>query len=157
MSWPGDGRTDAITQLLNVLGSQLHTLGVRFAAREDLHATDVQALSHLAMAGGSLTAGDLARSLELSTGATTRLVDRLEAVGHVARHTDPEDRRRRTIAVTPQALETAASFFGAIADTMRTALQDYSDDDLTIIERFLADVIAATATPPPVRDELPGT
>ena len=41
--------------LLHELGHHLHAVGIRFAAREALHPTDVQALSVLALAGGQLT------------------------------------------------------------------------------------------------------
>ena len=121
----------------------MHAVGTRFAARESLHATDVQALSALALAGGHLGAGELARSLELSSGATTRLIDRLERVGHVERSTDPRDRRRRVVAITTSAQSTAGEFFGSLAATMERVLAPYSPAEREIIRRFLADVVSA--------------
>jgi DNA-binding MarR family transcriptional regulator len=143
----GDRRADTreITELLHVLGAHMHGLGVRFAAREHLHTTDAQALSHLALAGGRLTVGALARELELSTGATTRLVDRLEAVGHVTRLQDPDDRRRRQVAMSDAAAATAGSFFGAVAARIETMLDGYDEAELATIRRFLLDVIDRTA------------
>lgn len=41
----------------------------------------------------SLSAGELARAVALSSGGATRLIDRLEATGLVARRTDARDRR----------------------------------------------------------------
>lgn len=132
-----------IVELLNQLGSHMHAMGTRFAARESLHATDVQALSALAMAGGHLGAGELARSLELSSGATTRLIDRLERVGHVERSTDPHDRRRRVVAITPSAQSTAGEFFGSLAVTLERVLAPYSPEEREVLRRFLAEVVAA--------------
>ena len=128
--------------LLHELGHHLHAVGIRFAAREALHPTDVQALSVLAMAGGQLTAGELARSLELSTGATTRLVDRLEQVGHVTRFADEVDRRRRHVAISPTAMATAGSFFGRLATVLDTVVAHYDEPEQATIRRFLTEVIA---------------
>lgn len=132
-----------IVELLQQLGAHMHAVGSRFAARESLHATDVQALSTLAMAGGHLGAGELARSLELSSGATTRLIDRLERVGHVARSTDPDDRRRRVVAITTSAQTTAGEFFGALAQTIEEVLAPYSPQEREVLRRFLSEVVAA--------------
>lgn len=140
---PDDPSGRAIVELLQQLGAHMHAVGTRFAAREDLHATDVQALSALAMAGGHLGAGELARSLELTSGATTRLIDRLERVGHVARTTDPDDRRRRVISITTSAQTTAGAYFGSIAATIAAALEPYGEEEREIVERFLTDVIEA--------------
>lgn len=58
-----------------------------------LGATDYQASSILDL-DGPMTAGELASRLGLSTGATTRLIDRLEHSGYVRRTRDTHDRRR---------------------------------------------------------------
>jgi DNA-binding MarR family transcriptional regulator len=131
--------------LLHELGHHLHAVGIRFAVREALHPTDVQALSVLALAGGQLTAGELARSLELSTGATTRLVDRLERVGHVTRHADEADRRRRHVAISPTAMATAGDFFGRLAEVLDQVVDHYADDEQATIRRFVTEVIAVVS------------
>ncbi|MFU8840057.1 MAG: MarR family winged helix-turn-helix transcriptional regulator [Nitriliruptoraceae bacterium] len=141
-----DPSARAIVELLQQLGSHMHAVGTRFAAREALHGTDVQALSALAMAGGHLGAGELARSLELTSGATTRLIDRLERVGHVARTTDPADRRRRVVTLTTSAQTTAGAYFGAIATTIAAALEPYGPEEREVVRRFLADIIEAMET-----------
>ncbi|SDS78112.1 MarR family winged helix-turn-helix transcriptional regulator [Microlunatus soli] len=58
-----------------------------------LGATDLYAMNLLAL-GGSMTSGALARRTGLTTGATTRLIDRLEKTGHLRRVIDPADRRK---------------------------------------------------------------
>lgn len=63
------------------------------ADRVGLSATDYQA-SNLLDLDGPMTNGELARRLRLSSGATTRLVDRLVAEGIAERTTDPADRRK---------------------------------------------------------------
>src|SRR6266545_2986227 len=59
----------------------------------DLHATDLYALNILELAG-PMTPGELGTRTGLTTGPTTRLVDRLEAAGYVRRAPDPGDRRK---------------------------------------------------------------
>jgi DNA-binding MarR family transcriptional regulator len=133
-----------IVELLHELGTHMHGLGARFAEREHLHTTDAQALSHLAMHGGRLTVGALARELDLSTGATTRLVDRLAAVGHVTRIPDPDDRRRRHVAMSETAAAAAGGFFGDLAARIDTVLAGHDEDELRVIAGFLRRVIEET-------------
>ena len=139
---PVDGAT-SVPELLHHLGTHMHAIGSRFAASEQLHPTDVQALSILAMHGGQLTTGSLARELELSTGATTRLVDRLEKVGHVARHADAADRRRRLVAITPDAAATAGAFFGRLGSLVDEVLDAHPVQEQQVIRRFLIELVRA--------------
>jgi DNA-binding MarR family transcriptional regulator len=59
----------------------------------DLGATDLYALNILELAG-AMTPGELGARTGLTTGPTTRLIDRLEAAGYVRRVPDPGDRRK---------------------------------------------------------------
>ncbi|HSK24332.1 MAG TPA: MarR family transcriptional regulator [Egicoccus sp.] len=145
--------SEAIVALLHAFGTQMHAVGSRFAAREDLHPTDLQALSRLAQAAGPMTAGDLARSLELSTGATTRLVDRLERMGHVERTTDDDDRRRRRIAVSPRARATAGGYFGELSRRIERIIDTMDAPDRDIVAAFLAALVATMETPAVPDDE----
>ena len=51
-----------------------------------------------------LSPGDLAAQLELSTGAMTNRLDRLEAAGLARREPDPDDRRALIVRLTPTGL-----------------------------------------------------
>ncbi|WP_125612263.1 MarR family winged helix-turn-helix transcriptional regulator [Specibacter cremeus] len=82
-------------QYLDAVG--LH--GMAAAEAAGLQPTEWYALSLIALTGG-ITAGDLAVRAGLTTGATTRLIDRLEKAGHVRRTTDPADRRRVMVEAT---------------------------------------------------------
>jgi len=48
----------------------------------------------------SMRVGDLARSLRITVGGTSKLVDRMEEAGLVAREPDPDDRRASRVALT---------------------------------------------------------
>lgn len=58
-----------------------------------LGATDLYALNILELSG-AMTPGQLGARTGLTTGPTTRLIDRLEAAGYVRRAADPGDRRK---------------------------------------------------------------
>ncbi|WP_307817788.1 MarR family winged helix-turn-helix transcriptional regulator [Nocardia acididurans] len=58
-----------------------------------LGATDFYALNILEL-NGSMTPGELGAKTGLTTGPTTRLIDRLEQAGYVRRAADPGDRRK---------------------------------------------------------------
>src|SRR3954467_9124672 len=51
--------------------------------------------------GAGLSMGAIAQERVLTTGGVTRLVDRMEAAGLVARDENPGDRRGRLITLTP--------------------------------------------------------
>jgi DNA-binding MarR family transcriptional regulator len=59
----------------------------------DLGATDLYALNILELAG-PMTPSELGARTGLTTGPTTRLIDRLEAAGYVKRTPDLDDRRK---------------------------------------------------------------
>lgn len=58
-----------------------------------LGATDLYALNILELSG-AMTPGELGARTGLTTGPTTRLIDRLEEGGYVRRVADPNDRRK---------------------------------------------------------------
>jgi hypothetical protein len=84
--------------------------------------TDYQALNLLELRGPQ-SPGDLSATLGLTTGATTRLVDRLVAAGYAERAADPHDRRKVTVeaTATPPGLTTLlAGVRGGIAEYVGT-------------------------------------
>jgi DNA-binding MarR family transcriptional regulator len=62
------------------------------ARRFGVGAAEFKAMDHI-QASGSITPGQLADRMALSSGAVTALIDRLEALGWVRREPHPSDRR----------------------------------------------------------------
>ena len=52
--------------------------------------------------GFAMSPGELGEALDLSSGAMTNRLDRLEAAGLVAREPDPDDRRALIVRLTPE-------------------------------------------------------
>jgi DNA-binding MarR family transcriptional regulator len=70
------------------------------------------------------TIRDLAEQLQLVHHSVVELVDRAEAAELVERHTDPHDRRRQRLALTPHGAETLAS----LTATHRAELRRFRDE-----------------------------
>src|SRR5512146_1550131 len=58
-----------------------------------MHPTDIETIDLLNVLG-PMSAGELSHLTGLSSGATTRLIDRVESAGLVRRRPDEHDRRR---------------------------------------------------------------
>src|SRR5205823_3080299 len=84
------------------------------AERLDVTSNELEVLGTLEVRG-PLSAGDIAQRTGLTSGAVTRLIDRLEQRGSVRRRADPSDRRRVLVEMTPAALKTCEPFYGPIA------------------------------------------
>lgn len=86
---------------------------------------------------GPITAGDLARQAQLTTGAVTGVVDRLEARGFVRRVRDEGDRRKVLVEITDEARTRAYAIYGAFAEHGERELKRWSIDDLDLVIAFL--------------------
>jgi DNA-binding MarR family transcriptional regulator len=149
----GDGAREELALLLRRLTVELDAVGQRFATVHGLGRTDVRALVAImdaARAGSALTAGALGAAVELSSASVTALVDRLERAGHVHRVPDPADRRRVVLEMSDSAMAAGAAFFGGLQRELLAAMEDYTDEELAVVRRFLVgmtDVIVGHAAP----------
>jgi DNA-binding MarR family transcriptional regulator len=104
-----------------------------------LHPGDGRGLRALdLLAEGPLTPGELGRLLDLSSAATTGLVDRLEASGLARRGPHPTDRRRVQVELTEQARRYGAEHLRPIQRRLQSALAGASDAELAAVARFLS-------------------
>jgi DNA-binding MarR family transcriptional regulator len=125
---------------LVALGIEMGNLTGRFAAATGLHPTDVRALWVLAEPGSPRTAGELGVRLDLSSGAATRTVDRLEREGYIVRVRDPDDRRRVGLRLTGEAKAVTDAFFGRVASMVGEAIEDFDEPELTIVACFMSQI-----------------
>jgi DNA-binding MarR family transcriptional regulator len=84
-----------------------------------------------------LTAGELATAVGLSPGAVTTVLDRLERRGFVTRTRDPNDRRRVTLKMTPEANRLAWEAYGPLGEMGGPFIAELSDEQLEAVIRFL--------------------
>lgn len=117
------------------------------AGLHGLHRTDLNALGYLVgqdFVGGSMTAGRLGEALNLSSPATTALVDRLSKQGHVQRHRSDVDRRQVEVSMTEHARQVGRELFTPLSSHLSAAMENYSLEELQLLDRFLKDMTAAT-------------
>jgi DNA-binding MarR family transcriptional regulator len=90
---------------------------------------------------GAMTAGRLAERARLSPGATTALIDRLEAKGYARRTRDTEDRRRVLVEIAPELRQRAEELYGS-PDEGAEELSMYTDEQLEFLIAFLRGSVA---------------
>jgi DNA-binding MarR family transcriptional regulator len=112
----------------------------------DMNATDLAALRMLIVReqrGETVSPHDVARHLRISTASTTKLLDRLSATGHLERRPHPHDRRARVVMLTDRTRREFFQHFGAHLNAMRGVAEEYTDEELSLVARFLGDIAEA--------------
>ena len=105
--------------------------------RFGINRTDLRALDLIGQAG-VIWPTALASALGMSTGATSAVLDRLEAAGYASREPDPDHRRRTLVRQTGRAEELGAEIFGPVIGGTLSEAASYSDAALTTIAGFLS-------------------
>jgi len=137
---------DDVVAVLRRYGVEAGRLGHHFAGLHGLHQTDLQALILIMdseRSGTPATPGDLRRHLGLTSGAVTAALDRLEHLGHVRRERDTTDRRRVHVYYGEAARAVAGEFFGGLGRRGDAVMAGYTDDELRVVQRFLAEMTIA--------------
>ncbi len=106
----------SVVKALRRVNFQGSVFGQSIAIRLGLSESDIEALE-LLIDGGAATAGRLAEVLGMTTGAVTRVIDRLEQAGYVQREHDPEDRRRIIVRPVPERIKADAAVQAAYLGT----------------------------------------
>lgn len=113
---------------LGVVGQQ------EVAQRLGLNVTDLTCLGHILGAGDSpLAAGELAELVDLTTGAVTGVLNRLERAGYARRRPDPADRRRVRVVAEPAAAARVVAVYQPFYDRLGALFADYTPDEIAVI------------------------
>ena len=120
------------------IGSFLHHSDL--ASQLGLHPTDLQALHHLGGVETGMAAGDLMRALDLTSGATTALINRLEARNYVVRKHSNSDRRKVLVCLNPDGLSDLKRKYTAMDSKIQSSLEGRSIAELRAIASFLGDI-----------------
>ena len=120
-----------------------------FSTAHGLHRSDMNALAYASAAdeaGAPLSPGQLGSELGLSSPATTALIDRLERAGHLTRERHPSDRRKVVLRTRDQGVRIALEFFLPLGQALHRVMDEFDEEELRIVRRFLEDVGAAVET-----------
>jgi DNA-binding MarR family transcriptional regulator len=135
--------TAAITAFARL--EQSNTAVIKLVASQlGLGVTDVRALVFLVTAA-DVTPKMVSEHLDLSTGATTSLVDRLDTAGYVERRDHPTDRRSTVIALAPLGEKAVSDVASVYRLAFREAIDPHYLEFLTIAMQSLSDSLRVRA------------
>jgi DNA-binding MarR family transcriptional regulator len=121
-------------------GSVLRTIS-RVLAPFDI--TGAQFIILMILAGGEAdSASGLCKGISYDPGAMTRMLDRLEQKGLIRRIQHPEDRRKTTLALTPEGKAVYPKLRTAAADVQNRFLQGFSKTEVRELEGYLNRILA---------------
>ncbi|MDX3230845.1 MarR family winged helix-turn-helix transcriptional regulator [Streptomyces sp. ME19-01-6] len=135
-----EAQRDRLMEGLRAFGANYIEFTQRFATWLGLHSTDAAALAEILYAedqGSPLSPARLSERVSLSSGATTALLNRLEAAGHIMRSREHTDRRIVTLRSSPDIRPRAVEFFGPYAARMATEMSQYTGEQLKEFEDFI--------------------
>jgi DNA-binding MarR family transcriptional regulator len=147
-------RAKATAQLLDEvrgLSTAFDRLSQAVADKVGLSPTDLMAMDLISRDGG-VTAGQIANHLNLTSGAITGLIDRLERAGYAKRAADAKDRRRVTVVPTAKG-DRVGDLFAPLAVVLRRTTEAYSESELAMLTDFIKKTTAAVGgTAESIRD-----
>jgi DNA-binding MarR family transcriptional regulator len=113
------------------------------AAKWGLGITDIKTLSILTQER-SMTAGDMALRLGLTTGAVTNVIDRLERKDLVRRERDAKDRRKVIVVANREQLSKSENVYKSIGKAFDGLQAMYSTEELAFLVRYQRAAIETT-------------
>jgi DNA-binding MarR family transcriptional regulator len=136
-------KIDGVLRSLRRVNLQGSFFGQTVAIRFGLTESDIEALEVL-IDSGAATAGRLSELMGLTTGAVTRVIDRLEQAGYVRRVPDPTDRRRVIVEVVPEKVAAVEATMARVGEASAPEMGHYSEAELAVINDFLTRMAAIT-------------
>ena len=94
-----------------------------------------------AIDGGADTAAELGRRLSVTKQAAAKTITALQQLGYVQRETDPEDKRRKRLQVTPRGHEMTAIGGALFNDVRKRCAAQIGDEALQALEGHLHQLV----------------
>jgi DNA-binding MarR family transcriptional regulator len=117
------------------------------AQRLGLNVTDLTCLGHiLGAVDHPISAGELAERANLTTGAVTGVLNRLEQAGYAYRQADPSDRRRVRIVADASAAARVAAVYEPFYQRLSELFADYTPDEIDVLSDWFTRVTVAMRT-----------
>jgi len=137
---------EAVTQVAGLI-AQLIGEAILFnenvARALGMSAVDLQAFGVVARHDGPITPTDLSAQTGLPASTTTRVLDRLEKGGYIARSSVPSDRRKIAVEVVePKAAEVAQHYVGKIEQIKRLN-GERTPAEVAAVVSYLSDLAAS--------------
>jgi len=147
---------ETVMRELRALSTAQDRLDHYAADRFGVNRTDLRALDLIGQAG-VISPTELAAALGMSTGATSTVLDRLEAVGYARREPDPDHRRRTLVRITHRAEQLSEAIFAPVIrgtleqavgypDAVLIAIADFLSAHTALLNRYLSEAPPADAS-----------
>ena len=133
---------------LEDVGGVAEGLIAAVARRHGLSHAALNALAVVEGNGAPMAAGAIGASMHITTGTMTSVLDTLERNGYVQRLTDPDDRRRVLVDVTPEARAVLDRLLPEVVQATTAVLDGIPDEELDAFLATLARVREAIAALP---------
>jgi DNA-binding MarR family transcriptional regulator len=104
------------------------------AERLGLNVSDLECLDFLADVG-SATAGQVAERTNLTTGAVTSMLRRLQQAGYVTAERDPADRRRVVVTLRPERTAELERPYERFAERAQRLIEGYRAEEVALLVR----------------------
>ncbi len=141
-----DPRARILSTMLRAVGrASVHytAFAQALASQLGISSTDLDCIAQLDEFGPA-SAGQLAEALNLTSGAITGVIDRLEAARFVVREADPSDRRRVIVRLMGERMVDLQRAFASLLLAAEQSVESYSDRDIRMfveIQQRLAGVM----------------
>ena len=112
------------------VGAMAEALVASVARRHGLSHAALNALAIIEGHGAPMPTGTVGAQMHITTGTMTSVLDTLERNGYIERISDPEDRRRVLVDVTPTAQTLLNGLLPEVVQTTTAALAGFSAKEL---------------------------
>jgi DNA-binding MarR family transcriptional regulator len=137
-----DREVEAAVDRMEKLTKKIDRLTEQTVGRFGLNTGEFKLLLKLRQTPGErASAGRLASSLSLSSGAMTNRIDRLEEAGFVTRERDPEDRRSVVVVLTQEGRDVLDKAVDTQAEEERSILSALTPDEQRQLNSLLRTVL----------------
>jgi len=133
---------DSVGYLMRKVMSSIRTQADAQLSTHDMTYAQWLPLFKLSLCQSAITVASLARDLETDPASMTRVLDRLEAKGLVARERSTTDRRVVQLALTPEGQAVAAQVPPVLADVLNGHLSDFTPEEWQQLLHFLRRMLA---------------
>ena len=134
---PPSGTLGALDELIQVAAC----VEPAVARRAGISTTELQALRHLV--AGPHGPVELAHLLGVTSAASSGVVDRLAARGHVRRRPHPDDGRRTVVEITPSGRSEVLSLMGPVLTALGEVDARLPVAEREVVGRYLSEVLSA--------------
>lgn len=131
-----------------MVGGLAEALIASVARRHGLSHAALNALAVIEGNGSPMATGEVGAHMHITSGTMTSVLDTLERDGYVERLTDPHDRRRVLVDVTPEAQSVLNGLLPEVVQTTTAVMDGFDDKEIYEFLDTLARVRAAIVATP---------